>query len=55
MSNLVTLGLDADLLASGVRSKIRWDYTRCPHAVVFGATGSGKTYFTRLLLAKIYS
>ena len=53
MSNLITLGLDADLLASGVRSKIRWDYARCPHAVVFGATGSGKTYFTRLLLAKI--
>ena len=53
MGGCVTLGLDADLLASGVRSKIRWDYTRCPHAVVFGATGSGKTYFTRLLLAKI--
>ncbi len=53
MGTHVTLGLDADLLASGIPSKIRWDYSRYPHLVVFGATGSGKTYFTRLLLAKI--
>ncbi len=53
MTGRIVLGLDATLLASGVRAEIEWDYTRCPHAVVFGATGSGKTYFTRLLLAKI--
>ena len=54
MTGGIVLGLDADLLASGVRAKIKWDYTRCPHAVVFGSTGSGKTYFTRLLLCRHY-
>jgi len=30
-----------------------WDYNRCPHTLIFGATGSGKTYAVKLLLGRI--
>lgn len=30
-----------------------WDINRCPHLLIVGATGSGKTYAVKLLLGKI--
>lgn len=32
---------------------LRWDYLHNPHFLVIGATGSGKTYFVKLLLGRI--
>lgn len=40
-------------LSFGVRQLLFWNPEKAPHIVVCGATGSGKTYFTKLLLGKI--
>lgn len=40
-------------LSFGISEIIKWNPERAPHIVVIGATGSGKTYFTKLLLGKI--
>lgn len=37
----------------GIRDNISWNPERAPHMIIIGATGSGKTYFSQLLLAKI--
>lgn len=37
----------------GEPAYLYWDFKRCPHAIVVGATGSGKTYFVKLLLGRI--
>ena len=42
-----------DYLSSGVSHYIKWLPHKSPHIIVIGATGSGKTYFTKLLLGKI--
>lgn len=40
-------------LAYGVTNYITWLPHKSPHIIVIGSTGSGKTYFTKLLLGKI--
>lgn len=42
-----------NLLSFGISEILKWNPERAPHVVVIGATGSGKTYFTKLLLGKI--
>lgn len=42
-----------DYLSCGVSYYIKWQPHKSPHIIVIGATGSGKTYFTKLLLGKI--
>ena len=37
----------------GKPAYLYWNYTRNPHFLVIGATGSGKTYFEKLLLGRI--
>lgn len=37
----------------GIHLPIYWDYQKCPQMAVFGGTGSGKTYFSTLVLARI--
>lgn len=32
---------------------VNWDTRRCPHLLVVGATGSGKTYAVKLLMGKV--
>lgn len=32
---------------------VSWNFSRCPHLLVVGATGSGKTYAVKLLLGRI--
>ncbi len=45
--------LDEKLLVLGICEYIRWFPNQAPHAVIFGSTGSGKTYCCLLLLGKI--
>lgn len=40
-------------MSLGVSAPVVWNPQQAPHVVAFGATGSGKTYFTKLLLGKI--
>jgi len=49
----IDIALDAPLLLGGITYYHSWDYTSLPHMLVFGSTGSGKTYFVRLPLARI--
>lgn len=50
---IIPLVLDEMALTLGVRSFIGWEPTKAPHVVIFGSTGSGKTYTSKLLLGKI--
>jgi energy-coupling factor transporter ATP-binding protein EcfA2 len=45
--------LDEDLLKAGDSTPIEWNYETSPHVVIFGPTGSGKSYCCKLLLGKI--
>ena len=45
--------LDERYAKLGIRQSIDWLPDKAPHVMVCGATGSGKTYFTKLLLGKI--
>ncbi len=51
----IPLFLDtAAIRASGREpSYTSWNFVRCPHLLVMGATGSGKTYAVKLLLGRI--
>lgn len=41
-----------DLCLRGIEEYYIWDPAKVPHMVIIGGTGSGKTYFSKLLLAK---
>lgn len=47
--------LDERYAKLGIHQSIDWLPDKAPHVMVCGATGSGKTYFTKLLLGKIAS
>lgn len=49
----INIGLDNSALQFGTSLPIGWDCTRYPHMVIFGATGSGKTYLLKLILGRI--
>ena len=53
MKNTINLVPDAALYASGITKYIKWNYEKNPHTVIFGSTGSGKTYLLKILLARI--
>lgn len=53
MASSIKIALDMDVLKIGVAQYIYWNYVQCPHMAIFGSTGSGKTYFCKLLLARI--
>lgn len=38
---------------TGIEEYVYWNYERLPHTLVVGATGSGKTYATKLFLGRI--
>lgn len=42
------------LVKLGITAPIDWQPTFAPHVIVFGGTGSGKTYFTKLLIGKLF-
>lgn len=45
--------LNDELLRLNVRQLEVWEPTKAPHLLIVGSTGSGKTYFSKLLLGKI--
>ena len=45
--------LEQFYLTFGIEKYATWRPEKAPHAIICGATGSGKTYFTKLLLGKI--
>lgn len=49
----LVLGFDDTLMDKLVKCYIVWFYLLFPHMLVFGSTGSGKTYFVKLLLGRI--
>lgn len=49
----IKLFLNEAYLKYGIRQYVIWNPSVAPHFVVFGATGSGKTYGTKLILARI--
>lgn len=49
----IFLGYDSNFFQRGIKTALNWDYVHNAHLLVFGGTGSGKTYFTKLLLARI--
>lgn len=51
--NCIDLVYDRFLLSEGIKHYIRHDFTKMPHMLVIGATGSGKSYFIKLLLGRI--
>lgn len=53
MIGIIQLGFDSGYFKSGVKAALNWDFIHNPHMLVFGSTGSGKTYFVKLLLARI--
>lgn len=48
----IPLVLNEKYLQCGIEQYVTWR-DKAPHMVVFGATGSGKTYCTKLILARV--
>lgn len=46
----VPLAYDNTLFQSGVPRAVLWKYQQAAHMIVFGSTGSGKTYFVKQLI-----
>ena len=51
--NGIPILLNDKLLRLNVRQWEVWEPTKAPHMIIVGSTGSGKTYFSKLLLGKI--
>ena len=50
---IMGLFLDEYLLNYGIEKYTLWNPATAPHIVIFGATGTGKTYATKLMLGRI--
>lgn len=49
----IDLVLDQEFYELGIYNYIQWQYIKYPHMVIFGSTGSGKTYLLKIILARI--
>ncbi len=49
----IELFLHENYLNHCIRKYTFWNPTKAPHTVIFGATGSGKTYATKLMLGRV--
>lgn len=43
----IPIAYDKALYDDDIKKRVMWPYDKAPHAAVIGATGSGKTYFTK--------
>jgi chromosomal replication initiation ATPase DnaA len=50
---MINLMPDENFFLSGIAKYIKWNYQKFPHMVIFGSTGSGKTYLLKILLGRI--
>ncbi len=53
MKEYIDMVLDHDIYQLGSQKYIQWQYLKYPHMVIFGSTGSGKTYLLKILLARL--
>ena len=53
METTIDLVPDENFFESGITKYIKWDYNKYPHMVIFGVTGSGKTYLLKIILGRI--
>lgn len=53
LNGRLPLYFDASLLRSGIQYPVIWEYKHCPHLMIVGPTGSGKTYALKILLGRI--
>lgn len=53
MRNVIDLVPDEKFFSSGILKYLKWDYFKFPHMVIFGSTGSGKTYLLKIVLGRI--
>ena len=53
MTTTLDLVPDSTLYMSGITKYITWNFQKHPHAVIFGSTGSGKTYLLKILLGRL--
>lgn len=49
----INLILNEAYLKYGIKQYVSWNPAKAPNICIFGATGSGKTYCTKLILARI--
>lgn len=49
----INILLNQNFLELGLKQFIVWSVEKAPHMVIIGNTGSGKSYFSKLLLGKI--
>lgn len=49
----IDIEFNSNYLDLGFCKSIIWNPSTTPHAVIIGSTGSGKTFFTKLLLGKL--
>ncbi len=49
---IIPLGFDTNLIQGGICHPVFWNSSIYSHLLVIGSTGSGKTYFNKLILGK---
>ena len=53
MTPIIDLFLDDRYLTHSILKWVSWDMEKSPHCILCGQSGSGKTYASKILLAKI--
>lgn len=49
----IEIALEKNALNMGIQLPVLWEFEKFPHMAIFGASGSGKTYFSSLVLARV--